>query len=96
MQDTPFTLDIASRAALQAAYMPFIANGGLLVATHTRCDLGDEVPMQVRLPDCPRTFELHGRVVWVTPVAAGGPAVGLQFLGSGQGLQAEIERLLHG
>ena len=37
------SLAIRERAALYAAYMPFLQNGGLFVPTTKSCHLGDEI-----------------------------------------------------
>lgn len=57
---------------LQAAYMPFIKNGGLFIPTVERFDLGDEVFVMLRLPGDGSGIPLAGRVVWITPEGAQG------------------------
>lgn len=57
---------------LQAAYMPFIKNGGLFIPTTERFDLGDEVFVMLRLPGDGSGIPLAGRVVWITPEGAQG------------------------
>ena len=37
------SLAIRERAALYAAYMPFLQNGGIFVPTTKSCHLGDEI-----------------------------------------------------
>ena len=57
---------------LQAAYMPFIRNGGLFIPTAERFDLGDEVFVMLRLPGDGIGIPLAGHVVWITPEGAQG------------------------
>ncbi len=73
---------IEDGAALCAAHMPFIANGGLFIPTPRRYRLGDEVFVLLRLMQDPHRLPLAGRVVWITPAGASGgkpPGVGVQF-----------------
>jgi len=76
------SLVIKDRKALQAAYMPFIKNGGLFVPTTKPYRLGDELFLLVQLLDEPERIPIAGRVVWVTPVGSEGnraAGVGVQF-----------------
>lgn len=69
-------------AALRAAHMPFVVNGGLFIPTPRRYRLGEEVFVLLRLAQDPRRLPLAGRVVWITPAGASGgkpPGVGVQF-----------------
>ncbi len=66
------SLNINSKSALYAAYMPFLNNGGLFVPTPKTYNLGDEVFMLLQLMDDPTRHPVAGRVVWVTPPGAQG------------------------
>lgn len=73
---------LPDRDTLYGAYMPFIRNGGLFVATSRQFSLGEEVILILSLMDEPERFTVPGRVVWVTPKAAEGyrtPGVGVEF-----------------
>ena len=95
------SLNINSKSALYAAYMPFLVNGGLFVPTPKTYQLGDEVFMLLQLMDDPTRHPVAGTVAWVTPQGAqGGKAqgIGVHFSEdeSGQVAKRKIETLLAG
>lgn len=72
----------ADKNTLYQAYMPFIRNGGLFVATDKQYRLGDEVFMVLSLMDEADKLPVAGRVVWITPPGAQGNrrhGIGVQF-----------------
>ena len=70
------SLSIKEEAALYAAYMGFIKNGGLFIPTNKASyKLGDEVFMLVTLMDSKEKTPVAGKVVWVTPKGAQGPPI---------------------
>lgn len=93
-------LAIREKAALYAAYMPFIEGGGLFVPTTRPVNLGDELYLILSLVDDPNKLSVTGKVVWVTPASTTGrhPGLGVQFSQDEAGLQARnrIENLLGG
>ena len=92
--DAILSLTIKDRAALQAAYMPFIRNGGLFVPCARPFALGDAVFLLLRLLEDPARVGVAGKVVWVTPAGASRskPAgVGIQFNEPDSALQVRIE-----
>ncbi len=95
------SLNINSKSALYAAYMPFLANGGLFVPTPKHYELGDEVFMLLQLMDDPTRHPVAGKVVWITPHGAQGgksQGVGVHFSAdeAGKALRARIEQVLAG
>lgn len=92
------SLAIKEKAALYAAYMPYLKGGGLFIPTSKFFKIGEEVFMLLSLIDDPMKLKVVGHVVWVTPAAqAGRPqGVGVQFSGKDGGLEAKnkIENLL--
>ena len=64
------SLNIKEKAALYAAYMPYLKNGGIFVPTAKPYNLGDEVYLLLSLMDDPSKFPIAGRVAWVTPQGA--------------------------
>lgn len=95
------SLNINSKAALYAAYMPFLKRGGIFVPTAKPYSLGDEVFMLLSLMDEPGKLPIAGTVVWVTPPGAQGnktQGIGVQFSDdeSGQSARIKIENLLGG
>jgi type IV pilus assembly protein PilZ len=92
------SLAIREKAALYAAYMPYLKNGGIFVPTNRPYRLGDEVYLILTLMDDPTKYAVAGRVVWISP--AGGtarqPGIGVHFPGDETGVAARraIEDLL--
>ncbi|HRQ57991.1 MAG TPA: PilZ domain-containing protein [Azoarcus taiwanensis] len=95
------SLNISSKSALYAAYMPFITHGGLFVPTNRKYELGDEVFLLLQLMDDPTKHPVAAKVVWLTPNGAQGgktEGVGLQFSAdeAGKVLRGRIETILAG
>ena len=94
------SLAIKEKAALYAAYMPFIKGGGLFIPTNKTYKLGEEVFMLLSLLDDPNKLKVVGNVAWITPVTQGGrpQGIGVQFNPQDGGTEArnKIEALLGG
>lgn len=95
------SLNINSKAALYAAYMPFLVNGGLFVPTTKPYKLGDDLLMLLQLMDDPTKYPVTCTVVWITPAGAQGGrthGVGVHFAGDevSKTLRARIEQILAG
>lgn len=95
------TLNIKERAALYAAYMPYVIGGGIFIPTNKTYQIGDEILMLLGLPDDPKKYPVAGRVAWITPTGTQSnkpQGVGVQFKSdeSGTALRARIEELLAG
>lgn len=95
------SLNINSKSALYAAYMPFLKNGGIFVPTNKPYSLGDEVFMLLSLMDEPGKLPIAGKVVWVTPAGAQvnkSQGIGVQFGEDESGVSArrKIEAVLAG
>ena len=92
------SLAIKEKAALYAAYMPFIKGGGLFIPTNKPFKIGEEVFMLLSLIDDPMKLKVVGQVVWVTPTGqANRPqGIGVQFSEKDGGHEAKnkIEGLL--
>lgn len=95
------SLNINSKSALYAAYMPFLANGGIFVPTPRPHQLGDEVFMLLQLMDDPTRHPVAATVAWITPHGAQGgktQGIGVHFSAdeSGKALRGRIEQILAG
>lgn len=93
------SLNISSKSALYAAYMPFLKQGGLFIPMTRNYALGDEIFMLLTLMDDPTRLPIAGSVVWVTPEGAQGgktQGIGVQFSAdeSGQSARRKIEGIL--
>lgn len=94
-------LNIREAAALHAAFIPQLRNGGIFIPTNRKFRVGEEVFMLISLPEDPARLPLTGKVAWITPEGAQGKRVqgiGVQF-GSdeaGQSVRRKIEAILAG
>ena len=96
---TVLSLNINSRSALYASYMPFLKRGGVFIPTTRNYGLGDEIFMLLTLMDETTKLPIAGLVVWVTPPSAQGnkvQGIGVHFSDdeSGQAAKHRIEKLL--
>ena len=92
------SLAIKEKAALYAAYMPFIKGGGLFIPTSKPFKVGEEVFMLLSLIDDPVKLKVVGQIVWITTTTQGNrpQGIGVQFSEKDGGLEArnKIEGLL--
>ena len=93
------SLNIREKAALYAAYMPFLRGGGIFIPTSRTYTLGEEVFMLLSLMDDPNRIAVQGKVVWVTPDGVQGnrtQGIGVQFTQdeTGAAARATIEKIL--
>ncbi|MDH5517750.1 MAG: PilZ domain-containing protein [Gammaproteobacteria bacterium] len=76
------SLTIKDKAALYAAYMPFILNGGLFIPTNKQYNLGEEVFMLLTLMEDASRLPVAGKIIWMTPQGSQGnktTGIGVQF-----------------
>jgi type IV pilus assembly protein PilZ len=95
------SLNINSKSALYAAYMPFLRHGGIFVPTTRNYSIGDEVFMLLSLMDDAAKLPIAGTVVWITPLGAQNnkvQGIGVHFKSDESGVEARrrIESLLGG
>lgn len=93
------SLSIKDKAALYSAYMPFITNGGLFVATDKNYKLGEEIFLLLNIMDEPEKIPVAGKVVWITPQGAQGnrsAGIGVQFSDQDDTARRTIENHLAG
>ena len=93
------SLAIKEKAALYAAYMPFLKNGGIFLPTQKAYKLGDEIYLILSLMDDPNKDPIAGKVAWITPPAANNnkaQGIGVHFPDdeSGQRAKLKIEEIL--
>src|SRR6187549_2670125 len=93
------SLNIREKAALYAAYMPFLRGGGIFIPTSRQYTLGEEVFMLLSLMDDPNRIAVQGKVVWITPEGVQGSrtqGIGVQFTldDTGSAARAAIEKIL--
>ncbi len=93
------SLSIKDKAALYSAYMPFVTNGGLFVATDKNYKLGEEIFLLLNNMDEPEKIPVAGKVVWITPQGAQGnrsAGIGVQFSDQDDTARRTIENHLAG
>ncbi len=93
------SLAIKEKAALFAAYMPFLKNGGIFVPTNKNYRLGEEIYLILTLLDDPNKYPIAGKVAWITPAGAGNnksQGIGVHFPEdeSGVRIRLRVEELL--
>lgn len=87
------SLAIKEKAALYAAYMPFLKNGGMFVPTQKPYKIGDEIYLILALMDDPNKYPIAGKVVWITPAAAHNnkaQGIGVHFPDDESGVKARL------
>src|SRR5579864_9630701 len=85
------SLSIKEKAALYAAFMPFIKNGGIFVPTNRPYQLGDDVYLILTLLEDPTRIPVAGKVVWISPSGGGAsktPGIGVHFPSDESGVVA--------
>lgn len=93
------SLAIKEKAALYAAYMPFLKNGGMFVPTTKPYKIGDEIYLILALMEDPNKYPIAGKVVWITPAGANNnkaQGIGVHFPAdeTGQRARLRIEEIL--
>lgn len=93
------SLAIKEKAALYAAYMPFLKNGGMFVPTAKPYKLGDEIYLILALMEDPNKYPIAGKVAWITPAGANNnkaQGIGVHFPDdeAGQRAKLRIEEIL--
>jgi type IV pilus assembly protein PilZ len=94
------SLAIREKAALYAAYMPFVQGGGIFVPTNRAANLGDDLYLILTLLEDSTQFAVPGKVVWMTPPGSTGrqQGLGIQFArnDAGEQVRTKIEELIGG
>lgn len=92
------SLTIKERAALFAAYMPFVQGGGLFIPTDKPFKVGQEVFLLLNLVKEPSRLKVQAHVVWKTTRSQASKPVGIgvQFNTENGGQEAmnKIESIL--
>jgi len=87
------SLAIKEKAALYAAYMPFLKHGGMFVPTAKPYKLGDEIYLILALMDDPNKYPIAGKVAWITPAGANNnkaQGIGVHFPDDETGHRAKL------
>ena len=87
------SLAIKEKAALYAAYMPFLKHGGMFVPSNKAYKLGDEIYLILALMDDPNKYPIAGKVAWITPAGANNnkaQGIGVHFPDDETGHRAKL------
>lgn len=87
------SLAIKEKAALYAAYMPFLKHGGMFVPSNKPYKLGDEIYLILALMDDPNKYPIAGKVAWITPAGANNnkaQGIGVHFPDDETGHRAKL------
>lgn len=79
------------------AYMPFLKKGGVFVRTSQEYTLGEDIRLDVSLPDSLESSVVIGQICWITPqgVQNGTPCgVGVAFIKDDDNLKSQIEKTI--
>lgn len=93
------SLEIRDKAALYAAYMPFIKNGGLFIPADKNYKMGEELFLLLHIMDEADKIPVAGKVIWITPKGAQGnraAGIGVQFSDQDDTARVTIENHLAG
>ena len=93
------SLPIKEKAALYAAYMPFLTNGGIFVPTTKPYKIGDEIYLILTLMEDVTKYPIAGKIAWITPAGANNSkaqGIGVHFSAdeSGRRVKLRIEEIL--
>lgn len=91
------TLEFVSERELYLSYMPFLKNGGVFIRTDKQYELGEQVMLNVTLPDSLVSSEVKASICWQTPVNAqnGTPVgIGVSFEEDTDNIHLQIEKIL--
>lgn len=96
----PLHLNLPDKEQLREAYMPFVQQGGLFLATNGQFELGEIVDVSLTLMDEVEPYLFSGKILWITPQNADAhhkPGIGVELAGDeGKQLRDQIEKLLVG
>lgn len=91
---------VQNSKVLYPNYMSFVEGGALFIPSSREHCLGEKWRVLLRLIDKQTTFEIQGKVIWVTPKRAQGnrvPGFGLAFQGeTAKPLQDTLQQYLGG
>ena len=95
------SLNINSKSALYAAFMPHLRYGGIFIPTEKTFEMGEEVFLLLSLMNEPEKHAIQGKVAWFTPPHATEKRVqgiGVAFASSdaAKAAKIKIENLLVG
>jgi len=97
-QASMLSLVFKEKAALHAAYMPYLRGGGLFIPTDKAHGMGEPLQLPLSLIDDPVKLKVVGHVAWISPANQGKKpqVVGVQFTEgeAGRTARARIEQLL--
>jgi len=90
-------LEFVSEKELYQSFMPFLKDGGLFYKTAEQHELGDDVVLEISLPDSLENSEVKGKICWLTPIGAQNgtpPGIGISFIDDPDNVKSQIEKAI--
>ena len=91
------SLSFINDKELYLSYMPFFKLGGVFVRTTEEFDVGEQVEVDILLPDALESAFVTGVVSWITPPGVQNgtpPGVGISFTEDKEKVRDQIEKTL--
>ena len=82
---------------LYLSYMPFFKTGGIFYRTTDDFAIGEEVEVEITLPDALESSIITGAISWITPPGVQNgtpPGVGVSFIEDKDKVRDQIEKSL--
>ena len=67
--------------SLKSAYMSFVIEGGIFIASKEDYQLGDFLKVSLTLPESNHEYSFSGDVIWISPKTHTHPGVGITCSG---------------
>jgi len=77
--------------------MPFLKEGGIFYKTNEQHELGEDVVLEISLPDSLENSEVKGNICWITPIGSqnGTPqGIGISFISDPDNVKSQIEKAI--
>ena len=91
------SISFVSDRELYLSYMPFFKSGGVFYRTSDDFDIGEEIALEVMLPDALESSVVSGVVSWITPPGVQNgtpPGIGISFSEDKEKVKDQIEKTL--
>jgi type IV pilus assembly protein PilZ len=90
-------LSFISDRELYLSYMPFFKSGGVFIRTTDDYAIGEEIELEIMLPDALEASTVYGVISWITPPGVQNgtpPGVGVSFTEDKEKVRDQIEKTL--
>ncbi len=90
-------LEFDSEKQLYQSFMPFLKDGGVFYRTTEQHELGDDIVLEITLPDSLESSNVKGKVCWLTPIGVQNgtpPGIGISFIEDPDNVKSQIEKAI--